>query len=386
MVSKMVIVLLVSVLNFSGIAVNAFEIVDSGSEPSMVRIGDKVVLKCKSDDHWEYCTWKHDSWVCNFEWKYSASGVRKQTCSAIGHRTDYTGIYDSHECDIELLNVTMADEGIWTCTMEQYKLGITRGYTDKAEIQLKLLKETTTTTTTPATTSIKPTPVDPRGREGGNLPRPRQDFQDNSGGLPVIFPDHTTRKTPTSNATKLSSTPKTPTGPGKQVIFQTTIPDTSLNSTDDTDNHGAIVVTSNGTSVVAFPGNSTDGGVSSEQSGGAKSGDVIVPAAVGSILVLLLVGVVAGFLVHRHRQKYSVVDAWRGRKDDEMNDVKLDGDDEQRPIIFNKNNSNVNLSALDVMDKNNSEKANSFIDGSNTLEAREQNPPPRNSPASALFQ
>ena len=55
------------------------------------------------------------------------------------------------------------------------------------------------------------------------------------------------------------------------------------------------------------------------------SGDVIIPAVVGSILLLLVVGVVAGFLVHRHRQKYSVVDAWRGRKGRATQQAKAHG-------------------------------------------------------------
>ena len=90
------------------------------------RIGDKMMLKCKSDSYWEYCTWKHGDWLCDFEWKFKKDAVKHPTCQALGARGRFVGTYESHECDIELSNVTAADEGVWTCTMQQFKMGAFR--------------------------------------------------------------------------------------------------------------------------------------------------------------------------------------------------------------------------------------------------------------------
>ena len=94
--------------------------------PSVFRLGDNVTLKCKTSGHWEYCYWKHGNWKCNLEWKYKHGDVRMQECAGLKDRTKYVGTYNEHECDLMLTGVDAADEGVWECTIEEYKLGILR--------------------------------------------------------------------------------------------------------------------------------------------------------------------------------------------------------------------------------------------------------------------
>ena len=59
-----------------------------------------------------------------------------QKCSPIfKDRMKYIGNYNSHECKIELFNVTKADEGTWNCKMESYVLGLTRGNIAESKVE-----------------------------------------------------------------------------------------------------------------------------------------------------------------------------------------------------------------------------------------------------------
>ena len=46
-----------------------------------VAVGSTLRLHCKADYYFEYCTWRHQSHVCEFEWKKSHDKVLKQRCS-----------------------------------------------------------------------------------------------------------------------------------------------------------------------------------------------------------------------------------------------------------------------------------------------------------------
>jgi len=113
-----------------------------------------VRLSCKLDAWFEYCTWRHNGQLCQFEWKRSSNAVLMQTCMGIHSRVKYVGNYTAHECEIEVSNVSSDDSGVWSCDVESYVLGATSGYKAQKELTLTIKSPTTTTiTTTTATTS-----------------------------------------------------------------------------------------------------------------------------------------------------------------------------------------------------------------------------------------
>ena len=144
--TKMLKCLVVFTLVF--VSIEGFSITDNVAEPRDPKVGGKVRLKCRSSGWFEYCTWKHNDWVCEFEWKWSHDAVKKTSCTALGNRARFVGTYDSHECEIEISNVTLADAGRWSCEMEAHVSGLVRGTTDKAYIDLNVRNDVTTATTT----------------------------------------------------------------------------------------------------------------------------------------------------------------------------------------------------------------------------------------------
>ena len=98
-----------------------------------------VILKCVSSDWYEFCSWKHDSKVCKFEWKRRFGGVRKQDCDiSFNDRIRFLGNYNKHECQVELSNLTLSDAGKWTCELQSYVFGPISGSLDKASLHLIL--------------------------------------------------------------------------------------------------------------------------------------------------------------------------------------------------------------------------------------------------------
>lgn len=132
--------------------VSGFKVIDFGFEPEHPKVGGKALLKCRSSSWFEYCTWTHGERVCNFEWKRSHRAVKKQTCSALNNRAHYRGTYDSHECDIEIQNLTLADQGEWRCRLEGYVYGDFSGEDDTQVVFLKVFPDPTSPTTITTTT------------------------------------------------------------------------------------------------------------------------------------------------------------------------------------------------------------------------------------------
>ena len=120
----------------------AFEIVENiiNSTNNYTDVeSSSVILKCVSSDWYEFCSWKHNSKVCKFEWKRRFGGVRKQDCDiSFNDRIRFLGNYNKHECSIELSNLTLSDAGKWTCELQSYVLGPISGSSDKASIHLIL--------------------------------------------------------------------------------------------------------------------------------------------------------------------------------------------------------------------------------------------------------
>jgi len=119
----------------------AFEVTSSSiTPPNGVTEGSTVILDCKSDSYYEYCSWTHNGEVCNFEWKRSHAAVLRQTCLTFRHRMRFIGNYEQHECKVELKNVSPSDVGKWECELESYVLAGSKGsgYTSKKSVMLKL--------------------------------------------------------------------------------------------------------------------------------------------------------------------------------------------------------------------------------------------------------
>ena len=45
-----------------------------------VHVGSNLTLKCITDDSYEYCIWRHKSYICEFVGKRSEDEVLKQRC------------------------------------------------------------------------------------------------------------------------------------------------------------------------------------------------------------------------------------------------------------------------------------------------------------------
>ena len=49
--------------------------------------------------------------------------MQTQTCMGLHPRVKYVGNYTSHECDIEVSNVTSEDSGRWSCDVKSFRIG-----------------------------------------------------------------------------------------------------------------------------------------------------------------------------------------------------------------------------------------------------------------------
>ena len=48
----------------------------------------------------------------------------------------FVGLYNKHECAIEVSDLALSDKGEWVCEIESYVWGPLPGRTDKAGVQL----------------------------------------------------------------------------------------------------------------------------------------------------------------------------------------------------------------------------------------------------------
>ena len=69
--------------------------------------------------------------------------MQTQTCMEIHSRVKYVGNYTSHECDIEVSNVTSEDSGLWTCNVQSYVIG---AHATRTSLDLDLVVKSPTTT------------------------------------------------------------------------------------------------------------------------------------------------------------------------------------------------------------------------------------------------
>eukprot|EP00096_Caligus_rogercresseyi_P007607 TRINITY_DN2554_c0_g1_i3.p1 TRINITY_DN2554_c0_g1~~TRINITY_DN2554_c0_g1_i3.p1 ORF type:complete len:171 (+),score=35.11 TRINITY_DN2554_c0_g1_i3:145-657(+) len=141
---------------------------DGDSRRALGRVGSSVVLRCRTNQHWEYCTWKHVSrgTACNFEWKYSSGNVERTQCPSLWQKASFAGDYYKHECNINLTSVEERDFGQWTCIIEDYVLfggrgAVVRGYVDLINEEEEV--------STPSSSLSTTTQEDHRGLSWGDL-------------------------------------------------------------------------------------------------------------------------------------------------------------------------------------------------------------------------
>jgi len=145
----------------------SFQIIKKTQTASVVEPGGRVRLLCQADNYYEYCSWRHTNTPynlnkgvreCHFEWKRKHGAVRRQACdSALQHSVTLTGNYERHECGIIITGAQLQDAGQWTCEMEKYVLGGSRGSgTTRTKVfSLEVVPPTTTTTTTTTTVAYE---------------------------------------------------------------------------------------------------------------------------------------------------------------------------------------------------------------------------------------
>ena len=138
----------------------SFEIIQNEivitNQTNTTQEGESVVLKCVTNDWYEYCLWQHKERVCEFEWKRDFGAVRKQKCDQdLKARVQFVGKYSEHECAIQVSNITLSDGGEWTCELESYVWGPISGSKDTARIYVGIESESDYSNQT--TTSINTT-------------------------------------------------------------------------------------------------------------------------------------------------------------------------------------------------------------------------------------
>lgn len=146
---------------------DGFKIVSTSQTEKVHQPGDTVTLSCRADSYWEYCSWSHKQRKCDLEWKYSQGHVVKQDCHVdLDPRLIYSGNYEKHECSITISSLQLGDAGSWSCEMESYVLGSTRGYKSRNKIEVAIEAKTATGTTKQTTTESLPTTLGSTTTEG----------------------------------------------------------------------------------------------------------------------------------------------------------------------------------------------------------------------------
>jgi len=137
--SVYIILILIFELIIFMLEVESFEVLGSiyhenGSKlENEAQQGSNLILKCKGTRSYERCYWKHNRHECHFEWMRNALFIggylKKKYCGR--YFTNKIIIqkekYENHECSLLLKNVESSDEGDWSCQLEEYKFGSSKG-------------------------------------------------------------------------------------------------------------------------------------------------------------------------------------------------------------------------------------------------------------------
>ena len=91
-------------------------------------------------DSFDFCAWNHEGKSCNFKYDDHLGHFRKLSSACIGNDSmiNFVGSHSAHECKIELHNISSADNGAWSCFM-QNSLNKSN---DSSQIELLVKKRT----------------------------------------------------------------------------------------------------------------------------------------------------------------------------------------------------------------------------------------------------
>ena len=104
----------------------------------VVNEGDSFRLSCDVNSYYEYCLFRHNEDICDFEWKRDVWNITIANCSDYEGRMEWSGDYDYYGCAITIKNATLEDTGSWSCEIESYAAGKYRGYGYNATAEMEI--------------------------------------------------------------------------------------------------------------------------------------------------------------------------------------------------------------------------------------------------------
>ena len=102
-----------SLILLLGTSATAFRV--KNASPSVVKVdqGNPFKVICKTDDWYEFCTFRRGDKFCNIDWNYGTV-VTMGECDDFRGRVDFRGDYDKYECGLEISRASLADTGEWS--------------------------------------------------------------------------------------------------------------------------------------------------------------------------------------------------------------------------------------------------------------------------------
>eukprot|EP00095_Tigriopus_kingsejongensis_P003256 maker-scaffold69_size418775-snap-gene-2.27 protein:Tk03256 transcript:maker-scaffold69_size418775-snap-gene-2.27-mRNA-1 annotation:"immunoglobulin heavy chain cdr3" len=269
-----------------GQTASAFQIVRT-SHQEQAELGQTITLTCQSDSYFEHCVWRHESEMCEFEWKRADNKVVKQRCSSrLFSRIEIIGDYSKHECAIEITNVAAADAGNWQCEMEDYIWGPARGASDRKVLPLKVPQDAPTATTPKSDDEVS------KGRS----------ISDGTDGL-----TSTTSTASPVDETEPTTTQSTTTLPPLAVSTQ--MPPSDMVEEYD----GEVESDTESASDFGHPriGLGEDAYVAIEDNPETEAPSSAIGVLTGCLIFLVLAALVAGFVVRRQRRRRLLLSEWK---------------------------------------------------------------------------
>ena len=119
-------ILFLLVLLFCLLKSNALQVLKAYTQPmGRAKVGETARLICQSDEWAHYCIWTHESSNCSFRGRNAPTDSPPQPdqfnqtkiCSEMKKRVLFKAFH-SNDCTIDLKNVTISDQGEWSCQLE----------------------------------------------------------------------------------------------------------------------------------------------------------------------------------------------------------------------------------------------------------------------------
>ncbi|XP_023349657.1 uncharacterized protein LOC111718328 [Eurytemora carolleeae] len=128
--------LILFILTIQLLHISGFELQESGPTLSLVRVNSSFRLSCRANSYYEWCTFYHTVSKCEFEWKRKPWNVTTTDCKDFGDRISFQGDYNKFECAIKIETSVPEDTGEWSCVLEKYVRGKSRGAGAKVQGQM----------------------------------------------------------------------------------------------------------------------------------------------------------------------------------------------------------------------------------------------------------